>query len=119
MTVFGCLLCKNDARLPTVCLRRWCAARNQGIYLTITRDMRMFQLRDFSTVARHCVMAPFQRRYVMTKAELVDQVVATVQLPKHQTDAVITRFLQAIMEALRAGESVELRGFGRFRLRHL
>ena len=54
----------------------------------------------------------------MTKAELVDQVAATVQLPKHQTEAVITRFLQAIMEALHAGESVELRGFGRFRSRH-
>jgi nucleoid DNA-binding protein len=54
----------------------------------------------------------------MTKAELVDQVAAAVQLPKHQTDAVITRFLQTIMEALHAGESVELRGFGRFRLRH-
>ena len=54
----------------------------------------------------------------MTKAELVDQVAAAVQLPKHQTDAVITRFLQAIMEALHAGESVELRGFGRFRSRH-
>ena len=54
----------------------------------------------------------------MTKAELVDQVAATVQLPKHQTDAVITRFLQTVMEALHAGESVELRGFGSFRLRH-
>lgn len=40
----------------------------------------------------------------MTKAELVDQVAATAQLPKHQTDAVITRFLQAIMDALHAGE---------------
>jgi DNA-binding protein HU-beta len=54
----------------------------------------------------------------MTKAELVDQVAATVQLPKHQTDAVITRFLQAIMDALHTGESVELRGFGRFQPRH-
>jgi nucleoid DNA-binding protein len=54
----------------------------------------------------------------MTKAELVDQVAATVQLPKHQTEAVITRFLQAIMEALHTGESVELRGFGSFRTRH-
>ena len=54
----------------------------------------------------------------MTKAELVDQIAATAHLPKHQTDAVITRFLQAIMDALHAGESVELRGFGRFRLRH-
>src|SRR5262249_52209453 len=54
----------------------------------------------------------------MTKAELVDHVAATVQLSKAQTDAVLTQCLQAIIEALQAGESVELRGFGRFHLRH-
>jgi nucleoid DNA-binding protein len=54
----------------------------------------------------------------MTKTELVDHVAAAVQLPKHQTETVITQFLQAIMGALQAGQSVELRGFGRFRLRH-
>ena len=54
----------------------------------------------------------------MTKAELVDHVAATVQLSKSQTDAVLTQCLQAIMDALQAGGSVELRGFGRFQLRH-
>ena len=54
----------------------------------------------------------------MTKTELVDHVAAAVQLPKHQTETVITQFLQAIMGALQTGQSVELRGFGRFRLRH-
>ena len=54
----------------------------------------------------------------MTKAELVDQVAATVQLSKAQNDAVLTQCLQAIMDALQAGEAVELRGFGRFQLRH-
>jgi nucleoid DNA-binding protein len=54
----------------------------------------------------------------MTKAELVDQVAATVQLPKHQIDTVIARFLEGIMDALQAGDNVELRGFGSFRLRH-
>jgi nucleoid DNA-binding protein len=54
----------------------------------------------------------------MTKAELVDHVAATVQLPKSQTDAVLTQCLQAIMDAVQAGEAVDLRGFGRFHLRH-
>ena len=54
----------------------------------------------------------------MTKAELVDQVAATVQLPKNKTEAVITAFLQGIVDSLQAGDNVELRGFGRFRLRH-
>ena len=54
----------------------------------------------------------------MTKTEIIDHVAATVHLPKTQTDAVLTQCLQAIMEALQAGEPVELRGFGRFQLRH-
>ena len=54
----------------------------------------------------------------MTKADLVDQVAATVHLSKAQTDTVLTQCLQAIMDALQAGEAVELRGFGRFQLRH-
>ena len=54
----------------------------------------------------------------MTKAELVDHVAATVHLSKSQTDAVLTQCLQVFMEALQTGESVELRGFGRFHLRH-
>ena len=54
----------------------------------------------------------------MTKAELVDHVAATVQLSKAQTDAVLTQCLQAIIAAVQAGEAVDLRGFGRFHLRH-
>ena len=54
----------------------------------------------------------------MTKAELVDQIAETVPLPKSKIDAVLTQCLQSIMEALQAGDTVELRGFGRFRLRH-
>lgn len=54
----------------------------------------------------------------MTKADLVDRVAAAVQLSKTQTDAVLTQCLQAIMDSLQAGEAVDLRGFGRFQLRH-
>ena len=53
----------------------------------------------------------------MTKAELVDHVAERVQLPKYQAEAVVTSVLQGIMDALRAGDKVELRGFGSFRLR--
>jgi integration host factor subunit beta len=53
----------------------------------------------------------------MTKAELVDQVAAAAQLPKHQTEEVITQFLDAIMAAVQTEQRVDLRGFGSFRLR--
>src|SRR3989475_12503285 len=61
---------------------------------------------------------PPRKEMDMTKAELVDHVAATVDLSKAQTEVVLTQCLQAIMDALQAGESVALRGFGRFRLRH-
>jgi nucleoid DNA-binding protein len=54
----------------------------------------------------------------MTKAELVNHVAATVQLPKNKIEAVITGFLQGIVDALQGGDQVALRGFGSFRLRH-
>ena len=54
----------------------------------------------------------------MTKAELVAQVAAAVQMPKHQTETVITQFLEAIMAALQTGQRVDVRGFGSFQLRH-
>jgi integration host factor subunit beta len=53
----------------------------------------------------------------MTKAELVEQVAQKLQLTQRQTDAVVTLFWQCIMDALEAGEHVELRGFGSFRVR--
>ena len=54
----------------------------------------------------------------MTKAELVDAIAGDLQLTKQQTAAVVEIFLQCIMDGLRAGDKVELRGFGSFRLRH-
>ncbi len=53
----------------------------------------------------------------MTKAELVARVAAQIQLPQKQTDVLLTVCLTSIIEALRRGERVELRGFGSFRLR--
>ena len=53
----------------------------------------------------------------MTKARLVNKVAAAIQLPRNQTETVVNLFLQCLTEALRAGDKVELRGFGSFRLR--
>lgn len=53
----------------------------------------------------------------MTKAALVEQVAHKLQLTQRQADAVVTLFWQSIMDALKAGEHVELRGLGSFRVR--
>ena len=54
---------------------------------------------------------------VMTKAELVDEVARTVQLTKKQAEAIVNLVFDSIVDSLRAGEKIELRGFGSFRLR--
>jgi nucleoid DNA-binding protein len=41
-----------------------------------------------------------------------------MDLPQSQTAAVLTQCLPAMMDALQAGESVAVRGFGRFPLCH-
>jgi integration host factor subunit beta len=53
----------------------------------------------------------------MTKAELVEKVADKIQLTKKQTEAVVNILLNCITEALSAGDKVELRGFGSFRIR--
>jgi integration host factor subunit beta len=53
----------------------------------------------------------------MTKAELVARVATQTQLPTSQAAAIVEGFLQCLMEALRSGDTVELREFGSFRCR--
>ena len=54
----------------------------------------------------------------LTRAELVEQVAEAADLTKKDADVVLETVLGNIVEALRRGEKVELRGFGSFRLRH-
>lgn len=54
----------------------------------------------------------------MTKAEIVERVAMQTRLPTQQAAAIVEIFVQCIMDALRTGDTVELRGFGSFRCRH-
>lgn len=54
---------------------------------------------------------------VMTKAELVDEVARVVQLTKKQAELIVNIVFDSIVESLRSGQKIELRGFGSFRLR--
>ena len=53
----------------------------------------------------------------MTKAEFVERVATQTQLPKQQAVEIVEIFVRCIMDALRTGDKVELRGFGSFRCR--
>src|SRR5437773_10121987 len=53
----------------------------------------------------------------MTKAELVDEVARVVQLTKKQAETIVNIIFDSIVDSLRTGQKIELRGFGSFRLR--
>ena len=53
----------------------------------------------------------------VTKADIVDRIADGTGLTKLETEAVVDGFVITVMEALETGESVELRGFGSFRVR--
>lgn len=50
----------------------------------------------------------------MNKGELVDAISSKTQATKKEADAVLTATIEAIMEAVAAGEKVTLVGFGTF-----
>lgn len=53
----------------------------------------------------------------LTKADLSKHLMEGLELGKKEADLLVATFLESIIESLRAGEGVELRGFGSFRLR--
>ena len=54
----------------------------------------------------------------MTKAELVDEVSKNSDLNKKDAEVIVQTVLDSIVDSLKGGEKVELRGFGSFRLRN-
>ncbi|MCH8321059.1 MAG: integration host factor subunit beta [Acidobacteria bacterium] len=53
----------------------------------------------------------------MTKADLIDEVAKNSDLSKKDAEAIVQAVLDSIVESLKGGGKVELRGFGSFRLR--
>ena len=53
----------------------------------------------------------------MTKAALVEEVARVADLTKKHSEVIVDAVFRSIVEALRRGEKIEIRGFGSFRLR--
>jgi len=53
----------------------------------------------------------------MNKAELINAVAASAEVSKKDAEAVITATLNAITDALKEGEKVQLVGFGSFEVK--
>ena len=54
----------------------------------------------------------------VTKTEIIERLAAGTGLTRIETEAVVNGFLAVVGEALTAGEPVEIRGFGSFRIQH-
>ncbi len=53
----------------------------------------------------------------MTKADLIDEVARNSDLSKKDAEVIVQAVLDSIVDSLKNGGKVELRGFGSFRLR--
>lgn len=53
----------------------------------------------------------------MTKAELIDEVSRVVEMSRKDSEVIVDTIFKSIVQALRAGEKIEIRGFGSFRTR--
>jgi integration host factor subunit beta len=54
----------------------------------------------------------------MTKAELVDEIAQEADLTRKHSEVIVDAVFSSVIEALQAGDKIELRGFGSFRVRH-
>jgi integration host factor subunit beta len=53
----------------------------------------------------------------MTKADLVDEVARVAELAKKDAQVIVETVFDSIVDALKRGDGIELRGFGSFRFR--
>jgi DNA-binding protein HU-beta len=53
----------------------------------------------------------------VTKADIVDNIASATGLTKVETEVVVDGFLATVSDALRDGKSIEIRGFGSFKVK--
>ena len=53
----------------------------------------------------------------MTKADLVEEVARMTELTRKDSEVIVDTLFESVIEALKAGDKLEVRGFGSFRVR--
>ena len=53
----------------------------------------------------------------VTKAQLIDQIADSTELNKQDCEKIVSSMFGAITKALQAGERIEIRGFGAFKVK--
>ncbi|MEX0684726.1 MAG: HU family DNA-binding protein [Balneolales bacterium] len=52
----------------------------------------------------------------MTKSDIVDTISSSTGITKLETEAVVNGFLSTVIDSMKKGETIELRGFGSFKV---
>src|SRR6202162_330991 len=58
-----------------------------------------------------------ERRGIMTKADLIDEVSRLAELTRKDSEVIVETIFDSVVRSLRAGDKIEIRGFGSFRTR--
>ena len=58
-----------------------------------------------------------QPRGIMTKADLIDEVSRLAELTRKDSEVIVETIFDSVVRSLRAGDKIEIRGFGSFRTR--
>ncbi len=53
----------------------------------------------------------------MTKAELIEEVSRVVEMTRKDSEVIVEAIFDSVVRSLRAGDKIEIRGFGSFRTR--
>jgi integration host factor subunit beta len=53
----------------------------------------------------------------MTKADLIDEVSRLTELTRKDSEVIVETIFESVVHSLRAGDKIEIRGFGSFRTR--
>jgi integration host factor subunit beta len=62
-------------------------------------------------------IAGWERRGTMTKADLIDEVSRLAELTRKDSEVIVETIFDSVVRSLRAGDKIEIRGFGSFRTR--
>jgi len=53
----------------------------------------------------------------LTKADIVDVIASATGLTKVETEAVVDGFIQTVIDTMKQGKNIEIRGFGSFKVK--
>jgi len=75
------------------------------------------RVRNFAADLRACECKPSDKKDVMTKADLIDEVSRLAELTRKDSEVIVETIFDSVVRSLRAGDKIEIRGFGSFRTR--